>query len=970
MTIFIVDNEMTIIKEHSECKADYIGQKAYGLLKIPECWGLPFFVVSKNVFVKYSALTNEDRISFMDSISTRIEEVIIRLKLKDKYLIVRSSGLNEGMINRGEYYSKEIGNRSVVEAIVETFDLILGDKAIEYDEIALIVQEYLVDAQRGHISNERRFSKDNRDWAWQLDNGSDLQLNRLAVRNWREKVDLSQQTKKMHCTNIQELSKTLRQAITYFTEFKDRYHFEFVWNGFELYFVQADREIDPINGINPLNFSNKMPTEIRNGDFRILRTITEQDGKKFSKVNNLMIYKEIGLMTAPIYIIDSPYIFHEIHKGNFNLLKDDIEILCNKSLVIRLDINTDKQHEKQMLNRSNQLRTYDSVVDWLQKNIESILDKDAAILLHNFIPATSSAFVNAKPGRRIVDIQCSWGLPESLYYNSHDRITVDTQTVFADYLRVDEFELFKKEQFKEKFIAPVENGEWVEQRIGAPYDWKLSITNDSHIKQMAYESRLIAEKVGKELSIMWFVGIDEDYYNTPVLPWYHEEYDSSKIFDHEYITKKIKETEFTIRDYSDLHTLENNKSIKFIRINPKDDCNLRNKDFIKVVGEIAQLNDISIILEGAVLAHPLYQLLKTNAKVLLAKPYLKYEEKYEFNKLVRDKIPQKIIDNNEKVWIGKLDIALFKKALDYKIIEETSEVLNTKNDGDLLKELVDLSDVVLKRIELSEKYKDKIYNYSSFVNIGNEMNLQLFKKLHEYTFSLLDEEYTNICLDNNVVNSIVSYVVEEQSDLIIEIILNNFDNRKKINKAECQANKKQNQYFIDLMKIALKCKDALVEERKLFYLGEMLEKIEKICSKNRFEHDDFELIRKKKLETSGGFDEGIVLLKTMFSEDYELSNEYTLFDDISDYNFGYVSDLKIVTKKNQDLRKNNEKLSLLVRVKLPCYFNKANFTFSGNKVTDFFSVDSKFVVILERDGLNIHVKIYYYNYNKVNQLSF
>ena len=45
--------------------------------------------------------------------------------------------------------------------------------------------------------------------------------------------------------------------------------------------------------------------------------------------------------------------------------------------------------------------------------------------MHNYIPAPASAFAYAKPEESVVKIEALWGLPEGLYYYSHDKYLVE-----------------------------------------------------------------------------------------------------------------------------------------------------------------------------------------------------------------------------------------------------------------------------------------------------------------------------------------------------------------------------------------------------------------------------------------------------------------------------------------------------------------------------------------------------------------
>ena len=64
-----------------------------------------------------------------------------------------------------------------------------------------------------------------------------------------------------------------------------------------------------------------------------------------------------------------------------------------------------------------------------------------------------------------------------------------------------------------------------------------------------------------------------------------------------------------------------------------------------------------------------------------------------FNKLVRDKIPQIIIDNGEKPWTRVLNDTEFKTELEKKLHEEYLEVISSSGK-ERLEELADMLEII------------------------------------------------------------------------------------------------------------------------------------------------------------------------------------------------------------------------------------------------------------------------------------
>jgi predicted house-cleaning noncanonical NTP pyrophosphatase (MazG superfamily)/alkylation response protein AidB-like acyl-CoA dehydrogenase len=79
----------------------------------------------------------------------------------------------------------------------------------------------------------------------------------------------------------------------------------------------------------------------------------------------------------------------------------------------------------------------------------------------------------------------------------------------------------------------------------------------------------------------------------------------------------------------------------------------------------------------------------------------------EYQKLIRDKIPQIINSNNRKCQVKKLSNSEYKEALKHKLIEESQEVL-TANKNNLLEEIADVYEVIDALIKVYKLEKKDI----------------------------------------------------------------------------------------------------------------------------------------------------------------------------------------------------------------------------------------------------------------------
>ena len=496
-------------------QATQIGKKGLGLLKIPSPWSIPFIAIDSSVFSDYiNAQDVSEKKGLLQNVATYLS---IELKqvgvFEDDTIIIRSSGVEEGMTERGLYDSKTCVTSEIAQTLTELFDGIIQEHRCVPD-VAYIVQKYFEGDATGHLSNERRFTHVKRDWIYEYHckNVTEIESGRISLRKWRKPFSATGK-EALHCSKQQDLRDALRIVAEYYTQKKQIVHFEFIWGGGRIYLLQADRDDERAElGEDPtaVDISIHEAKDLLN--LQILRKVSDAD-RRFSKVANTLIYAKAGLKTVPLYILDDKNVLSEIWEGRLPPeLADDLKKLSNFSIVVRTDIVTNVHNRKQLLHRSNELRSFDKLVEWLFKQKGLLgLKEDIAFLFHIFVPARCSAFVKASPTGRIVEIEALWGLPEGLYYNAHDKVFVDTKLIEAELLTPDVAEIKKiKCAYKETFIAPNDSGAWVGKRTKQPYDWKLCI-DEASIKQIAIESRKIASLEQKQISVMWFVGIDSKF---------------------------------------------------------------------------------------------------------------------------------------------------------------------------------------------------------------------------------------------------------------------------------------------------------------------------------------------------------------------------------------------------------------------------------------------------------------------------
>lgn len=712
-----------------------VGEKAFGLSCLPQSWTLPFIVISGELLSLYSICHEGNQGELLKGWAMHAVEAASAVGMEDQDpIIVRSSGYSEGIEERGKFYSSEGTLNSIFQTLQKCLQKLVSDRDLDKNKIPLVIQKYTLSfSARGHLSNERRFYKEKRDWLGGFEGKGEFTIN---LRTWRKKIIVDNQVDKpLRCNLTAHISEVLKFPAAWAYEQGLRLHFEWVWDGQTVYLVQADEEHEAY-GEDPTIPPPSSRTVSSDFVPKYLKEITKNHAVKYNKIRNVFTYMKLGLPIRKLFVLDDQAVIDDLASGKVSSdLEEDLSELVKGSLVIRMDIATEDQDDLQFLPRTNEVRELDSAVAWLKEqsaDIRRLSVKDNVIfILHNFVPAVSSAFAYAAPGERKVQIEALWGLPEGLYYYAHDKYIVDTKSKKKKLLNredIGHFEVQGKPNFKRFFVAPDEEGHWTTKVLKPPYDWRGSIRKDGWVKEIALESRRIAEEEGMSLSIMWFIDVPSEFCSRPVLPWFHESYDpkiTNRARPHR--TKTPFDKSLVISTKQDIEKLrqeakkEHSRIIR-VRIQPREEKLLRDKNTLRVIGELTRQIGAAILLEGGVLSHAYYQLTQTSAIVEVKHPFEDFEDKREFNKLVRDKVPDNIEGGGEFVTKARLSGEALLRALREKLIEEAFEVLDSIDQASIVGELADVFEIIdgildqlgVSRDELQKRQDEKRERTGSF----------------------------------------------------------------------------------------------------------------------------------------------------------------------------------------------------------------------------------------------------------------
>lgn len=680
--------EGVVAIEPQRVSPDVVGWKAYGLSSLPAEWIPRFFVVDGATLESGGE----------KKLQASIGECLRQLNMHDVRTIVRSSGTKETMGDRGRLVSAISAPGEILDTIQRLAARLAGQNV---SEVHWIVQEYVPSVRRGHLSNERRLSREKRDWVaeFELQGERPGYTTPVAVRRWRDGTDVSNFD--LSCSSELEVTLRLKQVALWASQLSSRLHFEWVWSGTTVRIVQADAA-EPSGGVDPSSLRPVHIPEIAFESLHLFRKAESTDLDQYAKLRNAKLYGELGYEMPQFFVLTDATTISEILKGLISTaLVSDLTELTKRPLIIRTDGIGIPPTKREMLPRSDELRTLDDAKDWLISKFRSAIHAGGlqtnalCLVAHHFIPSVAAAWARAEPGKRMVRVESLWGLPEGLYWYSHDTFEVDTQqnvpSTSAD------FPVRERLRYKGTFIAPDESGRWVPRHTAVPHDWGRSIGRRSWVTEIAATTRRVAEYEKYPVVLMWFVDNDPRATKHAVLPWYHSK---SKLG----IPKAAPRRKLTLASDFRIETAADWKELQVqvglgtkierVVIEPKDPDLIRSQEFAEELADFAATHNIVVELAGGILSHAYYMLQRQGAQVECIDLFGADEEVIEYNKLVRDNVPAVIEVGGEDVEVVQLRGDALLAALRQKLVEEALKALDAKSGDELIGELADVQEVI------------------------------------------------------------------------------------------------------------------------------------------------------------------------------------------------------------------------------------------------------------------------------------
>jgi predicted house-cleaning noncanonical NTP pyrophosphatase (MazG superfamily) len=127
---------------------------------------------------------------------------------------------------------------------------------------------------------------------------------------------------------------------------------------------------------------------------------------------------------------------------------------------------------------------------------------------------------------------------------------------------------------------------------------------------------------------------------------------------------------------------------------PTDPNLIRNREFTEELARFASEHKIVVELAGGVLSHAYYVLQRAGAQVECVDLFGADEDIVEYNKVVRDKIPDIIKGRGERVEVVRLSEDALLAGLRQKLVEEAYEALDANGGEELVAELADVQEVL------------------------------------------------------------------------------------------------------------------------------------------------------------------------------------------------------------------------------------------------------------------------------------
>jgi predicted house-cleaning noncanonical NTP pyrophosphatase (MazG superfamily) len=681
-----------------------IGDKAAGLVGIPDSWTPPFIILPTYAQTQWSA----DPKRLVDDLA--VDPVLNGFfgSHSESFpsAIVRSSAVHETLDDRGLYESIrcEFTKPEVLRTVGTIWSKLSKFAEITDDSrplrMALLIQPLIKQQLLGHLSNERRVSNRATVWVCEIESSTmeASQTHRFGIKRTTGPIDPLPR-----CKDKTELENCLRVVAACSSEAR-RIHYEWVWDGFRLWIVQTDFEEDYAGPLPCSAWTSPPSTDIA---FEVKALVEEPSAKRdWRKIRCVRTFRACEIPTAKLFVLEDSDLIEEVADGKVSgALRNDLSWLCKSPIVIRTDVHESCGLAPEMLPRTNTIRSLEKAVEFLIENAaifrkRGVRPEQYCFILHRFIPSKACAYSYSRPGFPRVRIDSTWGFPDGLFYYPHDSFEVD----------LERFDMVKRKiRGKYEFLDLTADGDWTPRKTGRPLDWKPSLSSP-FLTDISRSSYKVSAYINMPIEMMFFVDIDPSSGHPACLPWFYNTDVVAKIDQSQSIRNKVA-TSFVLSSDKDLDSLDRlmqegeyddaqGPRALLVKLKPRAEF-VRSQDFLNRCIGLIKGKSCIVELEGSILTHSYYLLARNRIPVTFVDPFEPKPRVRRFGKLVRDLIPVRIESHGEAAYTIRASPQELVNLLKAKAVEEAFELFWETRPDQMHSELADLLEVITSICEVT-----------------------------------------------------------------------------------------------------------------------------------------------------------------------------------------------------------------------------------------------------------------------------
>jgi predicted house-cleaning noncanonical NTP pyrophosphatase (MazG superfamily) len=643
-------------KPNDDIAPNEVGGKAAGLFLLPEDWVPPFFVVGPS--------------STYESLLDRLLAIAAE-EPRSSGIIVRSNAVSEARSDvRGTYVSlMAAADRDAVHAAILR---VLEQSTQPGDEMLAIVQVALRRDAQGHLSNERHVAE--RRTQWVLDEET---AKPTAVAQQISARDVGEAT--LQATTRAELLEALGSVAFRLSTEKERVHCEWVWDGARAWIVQRDTAVE-LRGGPVHRYLSSRPLTHGSVDAPITATIKRLNAEQtsvWSKLRRPTTLKDLGMPTAPVWhLAGTDYLADE--PEGFPRVRSDLEKLLELGpIVVRCDVSADRGLPDLSLDTSDPLENAEALIGFMRETVgERFHDLDPAhwaFLPAPLVGARASIMAQARPGSQRVRLHTLWGFPDGVGLLGHDKWSYDMATEVAE----------ERRAHKANCCLYVPGQGWSFEPLPVPHDWAHTI-NEIEARTASSWARRLADHLNREVQLMVLARIDGRRGPEGMLPWHYTDHNVPPPSRHVAV---VPSGLLEVATPADLQAADLD-NCRGLLLRPSARFH-RDRDFLTDVGRRAADFDVPLYFEGSVLGHPYYLIKSAGATVVPIGSNEPEGVRIEYNKLVRDGVPEVVRSSGGSARTVKASPQEADWLLRQKLIEEAFEVSGAAGEQ-IVEELADL----------------------------------------------------------------------------------------------------------------------------------------------------------------------------------------------------------------------------------------------------------------------------------------